>query len=44
LLTPKETQIAIFAIKDYIEENLCKELNLIRVTYPLIVDAESGIN
>jgi aspartate--ammonia ligase len=44
LLTPKETQLAIFAIKDYIEENLCKELNLIRVTCPLIVDAESGIN
>ena len=40
----KETQIAIFAIKDYIEQNLCKELNLIRVTVPLIVDAESGIN
>ena len=44
LLTPKEAQLAIFAIKDYIEENLCKELNLIRVTCPLIVDAESGIN
>ena len=44
LLTPKETQKAIFAIKDYIEENLCKELNLIRVTVPLIVDVESGIN
>jgi len=44
LLNPKETQRAIFAIKDYIEENLCKELNLMRVTVPLIVDAESGVN
>ena len=44
LLSPKETQIATYAIKDYIEQNLCKELNLIRVTVPLIVDVESGIN
>jgi aspartate--ammonia ligase len=44
LLTPKETQIATYAAKDYIEENLCKELNLIRVTVPLIVDVESGVN
>jgi len=44
LLTPKETQIATYAVKDYIEENLCKELNLIRVTVPLIVDVESGVN
>jgi aspartate--ammonia ligase len=44
LLSPKQTQIAIYALKDYIEQNLCKELNLIRVTVPLIVDVESGIN
>lgn len=44
ILTSKETQLAIFAIKDYVEENLCKELNLIRVTCPLIVEADSGIN
>ncbi|MHC4757365.1 MAG: aspartate--ammonia ligase [Planctomycetota bacterium] len=44
LLDPKETQLATYAAKDYIEENLCKELNLIRVTVPLIVDAESGFN
>jgi len=44
LLSPRETQNAIFAAKDYIEENLCKELNLIRVTVPLIVDVESGVN
>src|SRR5450631_2187073 len=44
LLTPKETQRAIFEVKNYIEENLCKELNLMMVTVPLIVDAESGVN
>lgn len=43
-LTPKETQKAIFAVKDYIEENLCKELNLMMVQVPLIVDVESGVN
>lgn len=44
LLTPKETQRAIFAAKNYIEENLCRELNLMMVTVPLIVDRESGVN
>jgi aspartate--ammonia ligase len=44
LLTPKETQKAIFAAKNYIEESLCKELNLMMVTVPLIVDVETGVN
>ncbi|MCP4654439.1 MAG: aspartate--ammonia ligase [bacterium] len=44
LLTPKETQLAITAAKDYIEKGLCEELNLIRVQVPLIVDIESGVN
>jgi len=44
LLTPKETQQAVFAVKNYIEENLAKELNLIMVTVPLLVDVESGVN
>jgi len=44
LLTPRETQEALFAAKDYIEENLCKELNLLRVAVPLIVDVNSGVN
>ena len=44
LLSPKETQIATYEAKDYIEQNLCKELNLIRVTVPLIVDIDSGVN
>ena len=44
LLSPKETQNATYAAKDYIEENLCRQLNLIRVTVPLIVDVKSGTN
>ena len=44
LLDPRETQHALFAVKNYIEENLCKELNLQMVQVPLIVDRESGIN
>ncbi len=44
LLDPKETQIALGALRRYIEDNLCKELNLIRVEVPLIVDRESGVN
>jgi len=44
LLTPKETQKAIFAVKRYIEDHLCEELGLLMVTVPLIVDVESGVN
>jgi len=44
LLDVKETQKAIYAAKSYIEENLCKELNLMMVQVPLIVDVESGVN
>jgi aspartate--ammonia ligase len=44
LLDRKDTQKAIYAVKNYIEENLCKELNLIMVQVPLIVDVESGVN
>ena len=44
LLTPRETQKALYALKGYIEENLCKELNLMMVAVPLIVDVESGVN
>ena len=44
LLTPRETMQALFAAKHYIEENLCKELNLMMVQVPLIVDKLSGVN
>jgi len=44
ILDHKETMKALFAVKNYIEENLCKELNLMMVQVPLIVDVESGVN
>jgi aspartate--ammonia ligase len=44
LLTPKETQRALAAVKRHIEDGLCRELGLIRVEVPLIVDARSGVN
>ena len=44
ILTPKETMQAVFAAKQYIEENLAKELDLMMVQVPLIVDVNSGIN
>jgi len=44
LLPPKERMQALFEVKKYIEENLCRELNLFMVQVPLIVDIESGVN
>ncbi|MGZ5944720.1 MAG: aspartate--ammonia ligase, partial [Isosphaeraceae bacterium] len=44
LLTPRETQEAIFSLRRYIEDGLCRELNLSMVQVPLIVSAESGVN
>ncbi|HYB03952.1 MAG TPA: hypothetical protein VED17_05800, partial [Nitrososphaerales archaeon] len=44
LLNPRDTQKAVFAVKRYIEEHLCRELNLMMVQVPLIVDVETGIN
>jgi aspartate--ammonia ligase len=44
LLNHRETMEALFAAKGYIEENLCKELNLFMVQVPLIVDVKSGVN
>ncbi|MFI5142627.1 MAG: aspartate--ammonia ligase [Thermoanaerobaculales bacterium] len=44
ILNAKETQLAITAVKRYIEDNLCKKLNLFRVEVPLIVSKESGVN
>jgi aspartate--ammonia ligase len=43
-LDPKETQLAVHALKRYIEDNLCKELGLFHVEVPLIVSRESGVN
>jgi aspartate--ammonia ligase len=44
LLDRRDTQKAIFQVKRYIEDNLCKALNLMMVEVPLIVDVESGVN
>jgi len=44
LLSPMERMKAVFEVKNYIEENLCRELNLQMVQVPLIVDRDSGMN
>lgn len=43
-LKPRETQVAIHAVKTYIENHLCEELNLIMVEAPLIVETDTGVN
>jgi aspartate--ammonia ligase len=40
----KETQIAIKLIKDFFERELARKLNLIRVSAPLFVRPETGLN
>lgn len=40
----RDTQIAIKAAKDYFETNLARELHLVRVSAPLFVDPETGLN
>lgn len=42
--TPRETQIAIKTIKDFFQINLAKSLNLYRVTAPLFVKPQTGLN
>jgi aspartate--ammonia ligase len=44
VLPPLKRMKALYEVKDYIEKNLCKELNLQMVQVPLIVDRESGVN
>ena len=44
LLAPMDRMKAVFAVKHYIEENLCQALNLQMVQVPLIVDKDSGVN
>lgn len=44
LQKPMQRMKAVFFIKEYIEKNLCKELNLQMVQVPLIVDRDSGVN
>ena len=40
----KETQIAIKIVKDFFQKELTKQLNLTRVSAPLFVTPESGLN
>ncbi|MGH4137597.1 aspartate--ammonia ligase [Clostridium sp.] len=44
LLGLKETEIAIKQVKDYFESRLAKELTLTRVSAPLFVKSDTGIN
>jgi aspartate--ammonia ligase len=44
LLTPQETERAIRLIKEFFQTNLAFELNLMRVTAPIVVKAGTGIN
>ena len=44
LLDKKQTQRALSDLKEYIEDHLCKQLNLMMVSVPLIVDVDSGVN
>ena len=43
-LTIRETEVAIKEIKDYFERSLAKSLHLTRVSAPLFVKPESGLN
>lgn len=44
ILSIKDTQVAIKATKDYFETNLARELHLIRVSAPMFVAPETGLN
>lgn len=43
-LNIKESEIAIKCVKDYFERELAKQLNLTRVSAPLFVKPETGLN
>ena len=43
-LTIRETEVAIKEVKDYFERALAKSLHLTRVSAPLFVRPESGLN
>ncbi|MBR5336500.1 MAG: aspartate--ammonia ligase [Lachnospiraceae bacterium] len=40
----RETEIAIKSVKDFFERELAKQLNLTRVSAPLFVDPDTGLN
>jgi len=43
-LDVRETEIAIKEVKDFFERELAKQLNLVRVSSPLFVKPETGLN
>ncbi|HHT87499.1 MAG TPA: aspartate--ammonia ligase [Clostridiales bacterium] len=43
-LNVKETEIAIKEVKDFFERELARQLNLVRVSSPLFVKPETGLN
>jgi len=43
-LSRMDTQRAVFAVKRYVEDELCRALGLQMVQVPLIVDRDSGVN
>ena len=44
LLNPRQTQMAIKKVKDFFERDLAVQLDLIRVSAPLFVREDSGLN
>ena len=44
ILTLRETEIAIKKVKDFFERQLAVELNLTRVSAPIFVESNSGLN
>ena len=44
LLSLRETEVAIKKVKDYFERRLAEELNLTRVSAPIFVRTDSGLN
>ncbi len=44
LLTLRQTELAIKKVKDFFERDLAVELNLTRVSAPVFVDSQSGLN
>ena len=44
LLNKRQTQLAIKKVKDFFERDLAIQLNLTRVSAPLFVDSNSGLN
>ena len=43
-LNTRETEVAIKKVKDFFEKALAANLNLTRVSAPLFVDPQSGLN